>query len=173
MATATPAFSCASAVEAPRCGVTTTDSCANSGLSVHGSLAKTSMPAPATRPSAIAAASASSSTMPPRAALTMMTAGLTLVSASLPIRPRVSGVFGRWTVMKSDSGEELVEGDQAGPDLPGPLRRDVGVVGEHLDAEALEPLGHELADPAEPDDADGLVEELDPGVLAALPRPRP
>ena len=38
-ATATPAFSCASSVEAPRWGVTTTDSKSNSGESVQGSLA--------------------------------------------------------------------------------------------------------------------------------------
>ena len=46
-ATASPALSCASAVEAPRCGVATTLSKANSGDAVHGSLTNTSMPAPA------------------------------------------------------------------------------------------------------------------------------
>ena len=54
-ATATPAFSCASSVLAPRCGVATTDSRSNNGESVHGSVAKTSMPAAATRPSLSAA----------------------------------------------------------------------------------------------------------------------
>ncbi len=47
-ATARPALSCASRVEAPRCGVTTTPGRPKSGLSVVGSVAKTSMPAPAT-----------------------------------------------------------------------------------------------------------------------------
>ena len=102
LATAMPAFSWASSVDAPRCGVTTTDSCSKSGDSVVGSVAKTSMPAPATRPSAMARARAASSTMPPRAALTMRTDGLTFDSASSPMRPMVSGVFGRWIVMKSD-----------------------------------------------------------------------
>ena len=38
-ATETPAFSCASSVLAPRCGVATTCSSSNSGESVHGSVA--------------------------------------------------------------------------------------------------------------------------------------
>ena len=56
-----------------------------------GSLANTSMPAARTCPLATASASASSSISPPRAALTMITPGLVLASASLPIRPAVSG----------------------------------------------------------------------------------
>ncbi|SKV04842.1 Uncharacterised protein [Mycobacteroides abscessus subsp. abscessus] len=47
-ATSVPARSCASLVEAPRCGVTTTWSSSNSGLSVHGSVENTSRPAPQT-----------------------------------------------------------------------------------------------------------------------------
>ena len=46
-AVTTPARSCASAVEAPRCGVTTTSSRAKSGCSVNGSEGKTSSAAPA------------------------------------------------------------------------------------------------------------------------------
>ena len=49
----------------------------------------------------MASASAASSISPPRAALTMMTPGLVLASASLPISPAVSLVLGRWTEMKS------------------------------------------------------------------------
>ena len=45
-----PARSWASAVEAPRCGVTTTSSRANSGCSVNGSSGKTSRAAPPTLP---------------------------------------------------------------------------------------------------------------------------
>ena len=100
-ATSVPARSCASPVDAPRCGVTTTCGSSNSGLSVVGSLANTSMPAPRTCPDLTASASASSSTSPPRAALTMITPGFVLASASLPISPAVSGVFGRCTEMKS------------------------------------------------------------------------
>ncbi|CKT75584.1 Uncharacterised protein [Mycobacterium tuberculosis] len=100
-ATSVPARSCASAVDAPRCGVTTTCASSNSGLSVHGSVANTSRPAARTWPPVIASASAASSTRPPRAALTMMTPGLVFASASLSISPAVSGVFGRCTEMKS------------------------------------------------------------------------
>ena len=102
-ATWVPAFSCASWVLAPRCGVTTTLGRPNSGLSVHGSLAYTSSAAPATRPSASALASAASSTMPPRAALTMRTPGLTMRSWRSAMSPIVSAFFGRCTLMKSDS----------------------------------------------------------------------
>ena len=98
--------------------MTTTDSNPNSGLSVVGSVAKTSMPAPATRPSAIADASASSSTMPPRATLMIRTVGLTLVSASLPMRPTVSAFLGRWTVMKSDSARSSSRPTSRAPTWP-------------------------------------------------------
>ena len=81
--------------------MTTTPGSPNSGLSVVGSVAKTSMPAPATCPDRIASASAASSTRPPRAALTIRTPGLVSASSRAPIRPTVSGVFGRWMVMKS------------------------------------------------------------------------
>ena len=45
-----PALSCASTVDAPRCGVTTTVSSSNSGDSVVGSAANTSSAAPAMLP---------------------------------------------------------------------------------------------------------------------------
>ncbi len=98
----TPALSWASTVEAPRWGATTTDGSSNSGDSVVGSLANTSRPAPCTWPERMASASASSSTIPPRAVLMMRRPGLDLASRSLPISPMVSAFFGRWTVTKSD-----------------------------------------------------------------------
>ncbi len=66
-AAVTPALSCASAVLAPRCGVTTTLGSEKSGESVVGSLANTSSAAPAMVPSLSALYRAISSTMPPRA----------------------------------------------------------------------------------------------------------
>ena len=72
--------------------------------------------------------------------------------------------------MKSRLREQLVEPDELGAELAGLGGRHVGVVGDDLHAEALEPLRDEHADAAEADDADGLVEQLDAGVLAALPR---
>ena len=97
----TPALSCASSVDAPRCGDTTTWGSSKSGDSVQGSLANTSRPAPATMPSRMASASASSSTMPPRAVLTMRMPGLALASRSRPNSPMVSGVLGVWMETKS------------------------------------------------------------------------
>ncbi len=81
--------------------MTTTLSNSKSGEATHGSLLNTSMPAPPTRPAAIASARACSSTRPPRAALMMRTPGLTVASSFAPINPTVSGVLGRWIEMKS------------------------------------------------------------------------
>src|SRR6266511_1844965 len=97
----TPALSCASAVEAPRCGVTTTLSRPNSGLEVVGSSANTSRAAPARWPDSTALASAVSSTIPPRAVLTRRAPGLTAASSRSPSSPTVSGVLGRWMVTMS------------------------------------------------------------------------
>ena len=66
-------------------------------------MAKTSSPAPATMPLRMASASASSSTMPPRAVLTMRMPGFALANRSRPNSPMVSGVFGVWMETKSAS----------------------------------------------------------------------
>ena len=100
----------------------------------------------------------------------MRTVGLTLVQRLLADQAEGLGVLGQVHGDEVALLEQLVEGDQLGAELAGALGRDVGVVGEDLHAEALEPLGDELADPAEADDADLLVEQLDAAVLAALPR---
>jgi hypothetical protein len=73
----------------------------NNGLSVVGSLANTSMAAPAMTPSRSASANACSSTMPPRATLSSRAVGFILRSRSASMSPTVSGVFGRWTETKS------------------------------------------------------------------------
>ena len=66
-------------------------------------------------------------------------------------------------------GEQRVEVDQADAHLGGAAGLHVGVVGDHVHAERREALGDEHADAAEADDADGLLVELDAGVLRALP----
>ena len=68
-------------------------------------------------------------------------------------------------------GEQRVEVDQADAHLRGPAGLDVGVVGDDVHAERREPLGDQDADPAEPDDADGLLVQLDAGVPRPLPLP--
>ena len=62
-------FSCASRVDAPRCGLAIRFSCLNSGAGSGGSLPNTSSAAPASWPDVSASSTASSSTMPPRAQL--------------------------------------------------------------------------------------------------------
>jgi hypothetical protein len=68
---------------------------------VIGSLGKTSSAAPATLPESSAAFSASSTTSSPRAQLITRTPSFICAKASASSQPRVSGVLGRWTVMKS------------------------------------------------------------------------
>ena len=63
-------------------------------------------------------------------------------------------------------GQQRVEVDEPDPHLGGAAGLDVGVEGDDVHAERAQPLGDEDADPAEADDADGLLVELDAGVLA-------
>ncbi len=65
--------------------------------------------------------------------------------------------------------EQLVEADETHAHLGSPRAGDVGVEGHDLHAERRKPLRDKDTDPAETDDADDLLVELDPGVLAALP----
>ena len=102
----------------------------------------------------------------------MSTPGLVLASWSAPIRPRVSAVLGRWMEIASARRSSSSSVDQLDAELGGAGRRDVRVVGDQLDAERGEPLGEQLADLAEADDADGLAGELHAGERAALPLPR-
>ncbi len=103
----------------------------------------------------------------------MITPGLVLASASLPIRPAVSLVFGRCTEMKSARPSSSSSVEQLDAELRGAGLRDVGVVGDDVRAERGEPLGHQLTDAAEADHADRLAEDLGarerrplPGVVA-------
>ena len=64
---------------------------------------------------------------------------------------------------------QLVETHHPHPHLRGAPGLHVRVVGDHVHAEGGQPLRDEHADAAEPDDADGLLVQLDAGVAAALP----
>ena len=66
-------------------------------------------------------------------------------------------------------GEQGVEVDEADAHLRGAAGLHVGVVRDDLHPEGAEPLRDEHADAAEADDPDGLLVELDAGVLRALP----
>ena len=65
--------------------------------------------------------------------------------------------------------EQLVEVQHLDAELGGERVRHVGVVGDDAGTERSQPLRDELADPAQPDDADGLAEDLGPGERRALP----
>ena len=90
-------------------------------------------------PSRMASASAASSTMPPRATLITRSVGLALSSRSRPIRPVVSGVFGRWMVRKSDSATTWSSGSSSTPSWRAALGRHERVVGDEAHAEARGP----------------------------------
>ena len=65
--------------------------------------------------------------------------------------------------------QQFIQGHQLNAKLGCAGRGDVGVVGQDLGVEALEPRRDECADAAEADDADLLLEELNARVLGALP----
>ena len=101
-ATETPAFSCASSVDAPRCGVTMTFGSESSGDSRGGSETNTSRPAPAI--------AAGGERLVQRILVDEAAAGdvhdvrpwaSSSRAARSQIMPVVSGVFGMWIVMKS------------------------------------------------------------------------
>ena len=100
-AVTTPARSWASAVEAPRCGVTTTSARAKIGCSVKGSEGKTSSAAPPSLPDSRPASRASRSTSSPRAQLTTRAPSFIAAIVSALIIPIVSGVFGVCRVTRS------------------------------------------------------------------------
>ena len=99
----------------------------------------------------------------------MMTSGLTLCSSL------VADQADRLRGLRQVHGDEvadrqqLVEGGEPDAHLRGPAGLHVRVVGDHVHAEGGQPLRDQDADLAEADDADGLLEQLDAGVLAALP----
>eukprot|EP00162_Nutomonas_longa_P009149 comp19051_c0_seq1/m.35266 comp19051_c0_seq1/g.35266 ORF comp19051_c0_seq1/g.35266 comp19051_c0_seq1/m.35266 type:complete len:544 (+) comp19051_c0_seq1:535-2166(+) len=97
-------LSCASPVEAPRCGVAMTLGWLKSSTSSFGggSCSKTSRPAPATLPLWRARRRACSSMMPPRAQLMKRTPSLHFFMDSSLKRLRVSSVSGQWRVIKSE-----------------------------------------------------------------------
>ena len=168
-ATAMPAFSWASSVDAPRWGVATTFSSSKSGLSVHGSLAKTSRPAAAIWPGLEGVVERGLVDDPAAGGVDEDQARLRagqLVGADQPDRLRRLGQVDAHEV---GLGEQGVEVDEADAHLRGAAGLHVGVVGDDLHAEGAEALGDQDADAAEADDADGLLVELDAGVLRALP----
>ena len=97
-----PTLSCASAVDAPRCGVRIKFGVERSAESLgSGSFSKTSSAAAATCRSCNAFANAVSSINPPRAQLMMRTPRFVFCKRAASRRCRVSGVSGVCTLIKS------------------------------------------------------------------------
>ena len=104
-----------SCVSHTTCGVTTTLSSASNGLpAATGSLAKTSSPAAAMRPSVSAATSAASSITPPREVLISSAVGFIRSSAARSMSRSVSVVNGRCRVTMSLSASRLGSGRHPG-----------------------------------------------------------
>ena len=83
--------------------------------------------------------------------------------------PTVSGVFCRWTVMKSALGHQLLELDHLDAELLARSAGDVLVVGDEAHAERVGPLRHQGADAAEAEHAQRLAVQLDALPLRLLP----
>ena len=169
-AVTTPALSWASAVEAPRCGVTTTSSRAKIACSVKGSEGKTSSAAPASLP-----------TLEPRLDRVEVDE---LAAGAVDYPGAVLHRGDRVGVDQADRlrGLRRVQGDDVGaaeqvlealgpldPELAEALGRDELVEGDDLHVEALGALGDELADAAEADHPEGLAVELGALELGPLP----
>ena len=170
-AVTTPARSCASAVEAPRCGVTTTSSRSRIGCPVKGSSGKTSSAAPATLPDSSPSTSASRSISSPRAQLTIRTPSRIFPIASASMK--FDGLRRLRQVERDEVGArvELVRVvDPLHPELAEALGGDELVVGDHRHLEGLGTRGDELADAPEAEHAEGLAVEL--GALELAPGPR-
>ncbi len=126
-------------------------------------------PAPCTWPSRMASARSSSSTIPPRATLMIRTPGLALASRSFADQPERLLGLGQVDRDEVRMRRTAPRGPELHAHVPGPLRRDEGVVGDEPHPEGQRPLGDESADPPEADDAERLAVQLDALPLRALP----
>ena len=165
-----PARSVASLVLAPRWGVTITLSRPNSGDSVTGSVMKTSSAAPPTLP--LSSAATRSVFDDQRAAGDVEDADAVLhLRERLGVEPALGlGGLGQVDGDEVGLGVDVVGGLGLGhAELLVALGADERVEGDDVHAEALRALGDELADAAEAEDAERLVEQLGARELAALP----
>ena len=174
-AVCTPARSCASVVEAPRCGVTTTLRIALEQRVVRDRLATGTRRAPRPRPCPLSSASlsAASSTSSPRAQLITRTPSRHCANASAsrkPLRLRRAREVDREEVgLRVDLGGGR---GRLGAELAEALRADERVEGDDVHAERLRARRDELADPAEAQHAQRLLIDLHPAEPRPLPPPR-
>ena len=163
--------SCASTVDAPRCGVQSTFGCFMRAKSFGGSTAKTSRAAPDRWPESSAATSAASSTSGPRAQFTRIAPFF--IAANCGSAEEVPGLGAARRVERHDVGlrEQLVQRHRRHPQLGSALRRHERVEREQRDVPRAQARGHARADLAEADQPHGLALELRADELRALPFP--
>ena len=81
--------------------------------------------------------------------------------------------FGRLRQVQRQEVGDRVDGVRGlrllDPELAVALGADIWIEGDDPHSEAAGPLGHELPNPAEPQDAEGLLEQLHPRELRAFP----
>ena len=134
-------MTCASVVEAPRCGVETKLGVPNSGEALAGSSTNTSSAAPPIWPESSPALSAASSISPPRAQLMIRTPFLVL--ARFSAEEDVARLVGERGVQRDEvaAGEQLVELDLLDADILGALGGEEGIVGDDLHLEPERAVG--------------------------------
>ena len=93
----------------------------------------------------------------PRAQLMSRTVGFIFLNCSVPIKPRVCGVKGTCTVMKSDSDQEVIQRDGFDPHAGSMLGGQIGVEDHHPHLQPLGPASDLRADLPEADDAQHFV----------------
>ena len=168
----TPARSCASAVDAARCGVTTTWSSSSSGPE-YGSSPNTSIAAPATFPERIGVGE--------RGLVHQLAAGGVHDADAVTHRGECLGVEkpSRLVVQREVERDhvrrrvDLLEGRGLHTELAEPVERDERVVGDHAHPERERAPRDLPPDAPEPQHAERLARELDPGELRPLPASRP
>ena len=174
-ATSVPALSCASSVDAPRCGVTTTLRQLDSGL-WSWRLVDVDVDARRRRPvpARTASASACSSIRPPRAALTISTPGLVSASWSLADQPQgLRRACGRWIEMMSAGAAGRRRSTSRTPSGAARAGCDVRVVGDERGAERGDPLRRTAGRSCRARPRRPSCRDLDAGERAALPLPGP
>ncbi len=164
-----PAFSCASSVEAPRCGVATTFSSSKSGR-VGARLGGEDVE-PGGGDATLLERGVQSGLVDDAAAGGVDEHQRRLDLVQLLGADQAGGLGRLRQVDRHEVGlgEQRVEVDESDAHLGGAAGLHVRVVGDHLHAEGAEPLRDEDADPTEADDADGLLVQLDAGVARPLP----
>src|SRR2546427_9858231 len=166
-----PTLSCASAVDAPRCGVRTRLGALRNGESTwSGSTSKTSRAAPATCASCSALSSAASSTRPPRAQMMMRTPRFVFLQSRFI--ENVASFCGERRMQRNEirAREQIVElVHQLDLQAAGAGCGKVWIIGDDAHPESNGPPAQLAADPAHSDNAKRFVVELDAFEILFVP----